>query len=269
MSRVQVVMAAMNQTDFSLVKKLNISCDAVVANQADNEAVWEMNTPDKCTKLVTTKTRGVGKNRNIGIANATGEILLFADDDLKYNDDMPDRVAQAFDELKSADVIIFGTFFSKGGEIYERVYCKTGKLSRFRSMRYGTYAVAIRNDSLKRAGLSFNENFGGGCIYCHGEDSDFIYNCYKRGLSVYTYDYVLGTASKDNSSWFCGYNEKYFYDTGALLKNTFGALAYPYMLRLALKTKSEDMGLVKKLYLMNSGYKNYKNLVSYEEWKKR
>lgn len=269
MSRVQVLMAAMNQRDFSLIDKLNIRCDAVIANQADADAVWEMNTADQKVKMVTTKTRGVGKNRNIAIQNATGEILLFADDDLTYNDDMAESVAAAFDELPGADMIIFGTFFSKGGEIYERVYCKTEKLSRFRSMRYGTYAVAIRKESLERIDLSFNENFGGGCIYCHGEDSDFIYKCYEHGLSVYTYDYVLGVSAKDNSSWFCGFDEKYFYDTGALLKNTFGALAYPYMVRLAVQKKSENLNIFRRFSLMNSGYKNYKKLISYDEWKKR
>lgn len=269
MSKVQVIMAAMRQRDFSLIKKLNIRCDAVIANQTDSNAVWEMNMPEFCVKMISTQTRGVGKNRNIGIENATGEILLFADDDLTYNDDMPERVAAAFDELPDADVIIFGTFFSKGGEIYERVYCKTGKLSRFKSMRYGAYAMAIRKESLKRSDLSFNENFGGGCIYCHGEDSDFLYNCYRKGLSVYTYDYVLGVSAKDSSTWFCGYNEKYFYDTGALLKNTFGLLAYPYMLRLALQKKSETVNLIRRLTLMNKGYKNYKRLISYDEWKKR
>lgn len=269
MSRVQVLMVTMNRKDFSLVNKLNIRCDAVIANQADTEAVWEMSTAEQKVKMVTTKTRGVGKNRNVALNNATGEILLFADDDLTYNDDMAERVASAFDELPDADVIIFGTFFSKNGEIYERVYCKTEKLSRFRSMRYGAYAIAIRKESLERAELRFSENFGGGCIYCHGEDSDFLYNCYKKGLSVYTYDYVLGVSAKDESTWFEGFNEKYFYDTGALLKNTFGIIAYPYMLRLAIKVKGENIGFFKRFCLMNSGYKNYKKLVSYDEWKKR
>jgi len=53
------------------------------------------------------------------------------------------------------------------------------------------------------------------------------------------------------------------------LKNTFGLLAYPYMLRLALQKKSETVNLIRRLTLMNKGYKNYKRLISYDEWKKR
>ena len=67
MSRVQVLMVTMNRKDFSLINKLNIRCDAVIANQADTEAVWEMSTAEQKVKMVTTKTRGVGKNRNVAL----------------------------------------------------------------------------------------------------------------------------------------------------------------------------------------------------------
>ena len=50
MSRVQVLMVTMNRKDFSLVNKLNIRCDAVIANQADTEAVWEMSTAEQKVK---------------------------------------------------------------------------------------------------------------------------------------------------------------------------------------------------------------------------
>ncbi len=269
MSRIEVIIAAMHQTDFSLIKKLNIKCDAIIANQTDRDFVWEMNDHKYSYKMISTTTKGVGVNRNIGLAFSKSDILMLADDDLIYNDDMPEKVKGAFDELTKADVIIFGTFFSKNGEIYEKRFCKTKKLPILKSMRYGTYSVAIRRSSLKRENINFSELFGGGCIYSHGEDSDFIINCYKRGLKVYTYDYVLGVTSKDSSTWFTGYNEKYFYDTGALAKNTFGIFAIPYIIRFALRTEVEGkITFKKKIDLMIAGYKNYKNLVSYDEWEK-
>lgn len=269
MSKLEVIVAAMNQIDFSLVEKLNINCDVVIANQSDNNSYYEAEMPNGKARMVSTTTRGVGVNRNLGLAFSEGDILMLADDDLVYNDDMPEKVEGAFNELEKADVIIFGTFFSKKGEVYKKNFCKTKKLSILKSMRYGTYAVAIRKFSLKRANLSFSELFGGGCIYSHGEDSDFIINCYKRGLKVYTYDYVLGVTAKDSSTWFTGFNEKYFYDTGALAKNTFGIFAVPYMLRLALRTEAEEgITFKKKMDLMMAGYRNFRNLVSYDEWKK-
>ncbi len=269
MSQLEVIIAAMNQSDFSIIKKNNIQCDAIIANQTDKDFVWEMKADKNSYKMISTTTRGVGKNRNEGMKYISGDVILFADDDLVYNDDMIQKVEQAFSELPQADVIIFGLAYSKNGEVFMKKTCTTGKLPLLKSMKYGACALAIKRESLEKVNLRFNENFGGGCIYSHGEDSDFIINCYKRGLKVYTYDYVLGVTSKDSSTWFTGFNEKYFYDTGALAKNTFGVFAIPYMLRFALRTElEEDITFKKKIDLMLAGYKNYKNLVSYDEWKK-
>lgn len=269
MSKLEVIMATMRQTDFSLVEKLNIRCDVLFANQTDNNRYVETETEYGKARMVSTTTRGVGVNRNIGISYSTGDILLFADDDLVYNSDMPQKVKKAFDELEEADVIIFGVNISKNGEIYRTMLHKTGKLPVLKSMKYGTHAVAIRKSSLLRENLKFNELFGGGCIYSHGEDSDFIFSCYRKKLKVYAYEYILGITAKDESTWFKGFNEKYFYDAGALSKNTFGILSYLHMLRLAIKAKSqEELSVGKKIKIMLAGYKNYKNLVSYDEWKK-
>ena len=269
MLRIEAIVAAMNQIDFSLIKKLNIKCDAIIANQTDKEYVWEMKTDKNLYKIISTTTHGVGKNRNEGLKHISGDVILFADDDLVYNDDMAERITEAFSKLNDADVIIFGLAYSKNDEVFMTKTCRTGKLPILKSMKYGACALAIRRESLEKVNLRFNENFGGGCIYSHGEDSDFIINCYKRGLKVYTYDYVLGVTSKDSSTWFTGFNEKYFYDTGALAKNTFGVFAIPYMLRFALRTKAEEkINFKKKIELMLAGYRNYKKLISYDEWKK-
>jgi len=269
MSKVEIVMATMNQKDFSLLKKLNIKCDVLLANQTDINAYYEMKTPYYTARMVSTTTKGVGVNRNIGLAYSKGEILMFADDDFVYSEDMPETVERAFLELPNADVIIFGVDITKKGETIQRMLHKTGKLPVFKSMKYGTHAIAIRRMSLLRENLKFNELFGGGCIYSHGEDSDFIFKCYRKGLKVYAYEYILGTTAKDESTWFKGFDEKYFYDAGALSNNTFGILSFAHILRLAIKAKSKDnMSFWKKLSVMFAGYKNYKNILSYADWKK-
>ena len=269
MSKLEVVMATMGQADFSLVEKLNIRCDVLFANQTDNNSYAETETEYGNARMVSTTTRGVGKNRNIGIAYSVGDILLFADDDIVYNSDMPQKVKKAFEELKEADVIIFGLNVSENGKICRTVTHNTERLPVLKSMKYGALTIAVRKNSLLKANIKFNELFGGGCTYSHGEDSDFILNCYKRKLKVFTYEYILGTTARDESSWFNGFDEKYFYDAGALSKNTFGILSYPHILRLAIRAKTQKkMSIGKKIEVMLAGYKNYKILVSYDDWKK-
>ena len=71
--------------------------------------------------------------------------------------------------------------------------------------------------------------FGGGCPHSSGEDSLFLCDCYRKGLRVWTHPYVLCCCKKDDSTWFRGYNEKYFIDKGCWL-----SLALPRTCRLAV-----------------------------------
>ena len=115
--KLEILCVTMHQKDFSKIKSMNIRCDVVFANQADENSFKSIEFDGKTAKMITTTTRGVGLNRNIALAAATGDYLLFADEDMTYNDDLPEKVISAFEELPKADVICFGTHFSKNGKI--------------------------------------------------------------------------------------------------------------------------------------------------------
>ena len=46
MGKLQVLVATMNQCDVSLVEKMNLNCDAVIANQADREEILTIQTKE-------------------------------------------------------------------------------------------------------------------------------------------------------------------------------------------------------------------------------
>lgn len=267
MSNLEIVVATMNQKDFSLIEKMNIHSDVIFANQTDVNEYTEMNTDELTARMISTTTRGVGVNRNLGLAFSRGDILLFADDDFVYNDDMHKKVLKAFEELPKADVIIFGNHYTLGGKVYKTRSCKTGKLPLYKSMKYGTCVIAARKKKLQAARISFIEVFGGGCLYCNGEDSDFILNCYRKHLKLYTYDYILGSTAKDSTTCFPGYNGKYFYDTGALAKSSFGILKHFYMIYVLIRTrKVSEIKTMQMIKHMIAGYRNYNKQITYKEW---
>ena len=262
--KLQTLVATMHQKDLSIVEKMNIRCGAVIANQADREEITNTKTEYGTVKMITTPTRGVGLNRNIALMAADADILLFADDDVVYKDDMPKMVIEAFESLPHADVIIFGMDMVKYGAVVERRDCKTRRLSVHNSMRFGTYRIAVRRKALLDNNITFHQRFGGGCEFGSGEDTLFLKSCFDRGLTVYSYNYNLGTCCKDSSTWFVGCDEKYFYDKGVLIRKLFPETACLMVLYFGIRFKRKtDVGVLKRLRLMYAGAKGGKTMKPY------
>lgn len=265
---VEILCATMNQVDFSKLGEMNIgNCDVVFANQADAFSYDEVKLSGNTAKMVTTPTRGVGKNRNFALGIASGDILLLADDDLRYEPDYAETVKGAFRQLPDADVILFGLKYAKAGEIFKTRLPETRRLSFIRALRYGTCSIAVRRTSVMKHNLRFSELFGGGCLYSYGEDTDFIVQCFKSRLRIYSYQAVVATTSKDASTCYAGYGEKYFFDKGALARHSLGAMAFPYMLRMACKKTDSEIGALQRIACLWRGYRCFPSLISYEEWR--
>lgn len=238
--KLQVLVTSMYQTDDSLYDKMNINSDCLIANQTDCYRLDITKRGDNRIKLVSTSTRGVGKNRNIALMEADGDILLFADDDIRYNDDYAEKVIDAFENNKQADAIIFGMDLTKDGKVFCEIRNRDCRARLFNSLRYGTYVLAVRRQSVLKHNVFFHQMFGGGCQYSCGEDSIYIRDCFKAKMKIYKSSYVLGNCSKDESTWFKGYNDKYFYDKGALFKalfpNSFMLFRLMYAIRIGRNT---------------------------------
>ena len=264
---IEVLCTTMHQYDFSKHDTMNIhDCDVVFANQADKFSYQEMTVGSNSVKMLTTATRGVGKNRNLALSLASGEILLFADDDLTYEPDMARMIRAGFQRFPDADMIVFGTRYTKNGNVYKCRKPKAGKLPFFRALRYGTCALAVRRSSVLKHDLHFTELFGGGCRYSYGEDPDFIVQCFRKHLRIYSYSEVIAATSKDSSTCFSGYGEKFFFDKGALARHSLGLAAVPYMVHMARKDLESDLSFWKKIRLLWSGYRSFPDLISYAEW---
>lgn len=265
MNSIEVVVAAMNQNDFSLVEKMKIKSCAVIANQCSYNSIKAENINNYQIKLISTSTRGVGLNRNLGLLFATGDILLFSDEDALLVDGYQDIVREAFDEFPNADLICFGIEFTLNNQTYKTRIPRKGKLPFRKSLKFGTCSVAVKRSSLEKKNIFFSHLFGGGCLFSHGEDSDFIIQCYRKRLSVYSFDKIICKTAKDTSTCFEGYNEKYFYDAGALARHTFKwPLRILYMVYIALRIKDSQLSLVQKMRYLRAGAKGFKSLTSYQ-----
>lgn len=219
--RIQVLVATVDQTDRGLPERMNLQADALIGNQCGMDGREASTHGGQAVTWILTSDRGVGKNRNRLLSEADGDICLLADDDVTYAEGVFDRVVKAFADNPKADVMIFGMDMTKDGQLFRTVRPKEGRLHTRNCLRYGTYCVAVRRERILEKNIRFSEWFGGGCIYGAGEDSLFLLDCLRNGLRIYGSSVVLGRCAKDASSWFTGYNEKYYYDKGAWIAAAF------------------------------------------------
>lgn len=213
---IQVLVATMHQTDHSLPEKMNIQTDAIIGNQCDRNSIEEFEFQGHQIKFLNFSERGVGLNRNNALMRANAEICLFADDDLVYFDDYVDTIQSGFLLHPDADVLIFNI---KEKNPTRYIISKDHRVFWHNYMRYGAVRIAVRLKSIKENAVYFNQCFGGGTEHGSGEDTLFLTECLRRRLKIYAVPkYIASLTDERDSTWFTGYDEKYFRDKGALYR---------------------------------------------------
>ena len=212
--KIQVLVATMNQSDHSLLENMNIQTDAVVGNQCNRNEVEHFDYRGHDIAWYSFRERGVGLNRNNALMRANADIVLFADDDMVYVESYPEIVKKAFKELPNADIIVFDLKYPHGGRA---PITKIRRLNKRNCMRFGAARLAMRLSKIHLNGVNFNLCFGGGAKYSSGEDTLFLNDCLNKKLKVYAYPAVIAHLQDERgSTWFQGYNDKFFFDKGVL-----------------------------------------------------
>lgn len=214
--KIQVLVATMHQRDHSLLDRMNLQSDCIVGNQCDRNEVEEFEYNGHHVKWLSFNERGVGLNRNNALMRADADVCLFADDDMRYVDNYPSVVENAFKELPDADVIVFNLIEENSDR--HRI-TKTQRVRWHNYLRYGTARVAFKFAPVKNNGIYFNQCFGGGTEHCHGEDNLFLTACLRNKLKIYAFPQNIATLTDERAStWNSGYDEKYLTDQGTLYK---------------------------------------------------
>ena len=264
MSRFEVLCVTMHQNDFSKIQEMNIRSDAVFANQADRTDYAETELDGHKARMITTDTRGVGINRNLALSYASADVCLMADDDVTYNYDMEETVLSEFDAHPDADVMIFhlDTTSDRKGISYP----KTKKCRGFYRMPWGAYRIAFRLGSVKKANLWFTTLFGGGCKFPCGEDTLWLSDARKKGLTFYVSEKTIGTVSHKESTWFTGYDKKYYFGQGALYQALRPKSFYLWLCYSVWRTRGEkQLSVSEKIKWIKLGREGYRKMRSYQE----
>ena len=218
--KIEILLATMffenEAPDF--LDKMNIQTDIIVGDQCDRNEnrIFEHN--GNRVTVLSRKERGVGKNRNAGLFYSDADIVLFADNDVRYYDGYGEKIKNYYVDHPDADMVIFNFKEKRGDEPMHDVNVDNKRARLGDITRFGTWAVTARRESIIKARIAFSLLFGGGAKYGCGEDSLFLTDCYNAGLHIYLSDATLGEVVHKESTWFSGITEKYIFDKGALFK---------------------------------------------------
>jgi len=177
MSKLQVLVTTMHQTDLSKYSQMHLQTEAVIANQADRNEILTATINGCIAQLVTTATRGASRNRNIALAhtNQKVEYLLFSDDDFVFVDGYEQLVVNEFEAHPEAEAIKFNIHdLSVTRKISMRRISSFEKATKRNMSSSGVCGLVIRADVLKKYNLHFREDFGPGTENYCGEDTIFL-----------------------------------------------------------------------------------------------
>lgn len=233
----ELLVAAVGAQALPLAEEMHIDSDAVIVAQGLDGGEQEYEYRGHRIRYISMPEKGVGLNRNTSLAKATADISLFSDEDIVYDEGYEQKVLEQFERNPRADVLLFNVKAMPGRETYHND--KFGRVRWFNCGRYPTYSVAVRTKKVQEKKITFSLLFGGGARYSNGEDSLFLMSCLKAGLKVYKVPVTIGHEQVRESTWFTGYNTKFFFDRGVLYAHLYGGLAHLMGLRFVLSKRKE------------------------------
>lgn len=255
--KVQVLASVMNQTLQNIINHMQLDSDAVIINQCDRLAYEETEYRGHRIRFFSFPDRGVGKSRNEAILRADRDICLFSDEDIVYEPGYEAAIAAEFEKRPDADMILFNVKVEESRRTY---FIQEQKRVRWYNCgRYGAVSFAVRRESLLASGVTFSLLFGGGARYSNGEDSLFLKEFIQKGYRVYTSPLIIAREEEGESTWFAGYNEKFFRDRGVLYRYLYGRLDWLMALRFLLAHRRKlcgEHGMKQAYSYMRNGMKS-------------
>ena len=249
--KLEVLLSVMNLNKKDL-NKMNITSKCTVINQCGKNKYEKY----KNFNIYSYNELGAANSRNRGLEHITEDIILLCDDDVVYNKGYEKKVLEEFKKNKKADVIIFN--FESPNRKKRRIK-KAKRMHIYNSLHYATCNIAFRRKSIKN--IKFNPMFGPNGTYgkAGGDDTMFLVSCLKNKLKIYSCPIFLGTVYHDKSTWFKDYNEKFFYDKGALFTGISKTFRIPLFIQFLLRHKEflNNIKFSKAYKLMIQGSNDY------------
>ncbi|HED24809.1 MAG TPA: glycosyltransferase family 2 protein [Firmicutes bacterium] len=204
-------------------------------------------------RVVQIEGRGLCRNRNNALALAEGEIIILADDDVRYREEYIDHVQAAFAVDPELDVACFKIATPPGDPEYKEYAGRPYLLNEEEHHYISTLEIVFRLDRIREKGICFDERFGlGSRLNSFGEEAVFIHDCLKAGLRVkYIPQYIVEHPAVSTIRSIGRYETVHNVFKGAYDARRYGWLAFPAALYGTVKLWPElrEYGKSPRAYL--------------------
>jgi glycosyltransferase involved in cell wall biosynthesis len=162
--------------------------ELIVVDQNPDDRLQEILKPylDRLSILHLTSATGLSRARNVGMQKATGDIVVFPDDDCWYPEDLLERVNFYFEKQPEIEGISGSTV---GDSYMDRT---SGLITPFNVWKRAiSYGIFLRCKAVQAVG-DFDETLGvgAGTIWGSGEETDYLIRILNAGYQLY-YDPLL------------------------------------------------------------------------------
>lgn len=234
----QVLISTLNNEPRTLVKKMRLDSDAIIINQCSKNSHEHFKYHGHKIHVVNTTDRGIGRSREFALMLADADIILFADDDEVLAKDYAHNIMSEFNQNPQAEFLVFNIQSPDKSAQRYRLNSKAKRIRLWNCLKYGATRFAVKRESVLQANVRFDEDFGA-AKYARGEDSIFIVDCIRAGIKVYSCPTVVASIQDERgSTWFKGFDQAYYKNTGAIFGRCFGLLAPPLLLADAMHHRS-------------------------------
>ncbi len=198
----------------------------LVVNQTDKERQLQSNVPS--VRIINSFERGLSQSRNLAVGEATGEVCLVADDDVRYVKNLEKIVLNAYAKNKNASIITFQmTNFE--GDLYQK-YPDPGRHTSKTIRSVNGVVISFKPKVLRETNTYYDPHFGLGCTFQTANEFVFMKNALKANLKAIFQPMVILSHPNHSSGRDMG-SDRVVYARAALTHKYYGFLSYLWVFK--------------------------------------
>ncbi|RKR08681.1 glycosyl transferase family 2 [Flavobacterium sp. 81] len=170
----------------------------LIVNQTNNDQLLVSDYPN--VRVFNSFETGLSKSRNLALKNATGKILLIADDDVVYQEDFLSKIITSHNDYKNAAAITFSAIQKDDSFLKKYPLVPKTKLNSFDIFNTSSIEITLKKDKIEHLEIEFDENFGLRSAFEMGEEVIFLFDLKnKKEQLVFIPEVIVSHDSKTTS----------------------------------------------------------------------